>query len=69
MGMKQFDAVFDIVDVKQDESGNYVALIDKFGNEISFKDGDGNPIPFSKDAVDRFLNSKNCSYGERREGE
>ena len=55
---KEINAVFDIVDVKQDASGNYVALIDKSGYEISFKDGDGNPIPFSKEAVDRFLRGK-----------
>ena len=54
----EIDPVFDIVDVKTDDSGKYVALIDKFGNEISFNDADGNPIPFNKEAVDRFLRGK-----------
>ena len=47
--------IFDIVDVKADEKGNYIALIDRYGNEISFKTEDGKNIPFNKDAVDAFL--------------
>ena len=46
---------FDIVDVKKDENGDYVALIDRYGNEISFKTNDGKQIPFDKEAVDAFL--------------
>ena len=54
----KIDPVFDIVDVKQDADGNYIALIDKFGSEISFKDADGNAIPFNKEVVDKFLRGK-----------
>lgn len=46
---------FDIVDVVTDENGNYVAIIDRYGNEISFKTDDGERIPFNKAAVDEFL--------------
>ena len=52
---KEFDAVFDIVDVKQDKNGDYVALVDRYGNEIYFKTEDGERIPFNKEAVDAFL--------------
>ena len=47
--------IFDIVDVKTDEKGNYIVLIDRYGNEISFKTEDGEIIPFNKTAVDEFL--------------
>lgn len=47
--------IFDIVDVKTDEKGNYIALIDRYGNEISFKTENGGNIPFNKAAVDAFL--------------
>ena len=46
---------FDIVDVVTDENGNYVALIDRYGNEISFKTGDGKRITFNKEMVDALL--------------
>jgi hypothetical protein len=53
MGMSK--PVFDIVGVKTDENGNYIALIDRYDNEISFKTKDGEKIPFNKEAVDAFL--------------
>ena len=46
---------FDIVDVVTDENGNYIALVDRYGNEISFKTGDGKHIPFNKERVDELL--------------
>lgn len=47
--------IIDIVGVKTDENGNYIALIDRYGSEISFNTTDGKKIPFNKEAVDRFL--------------
>jgi hypothetical protein len=52
---KMDNFAFDIVDAKKDENGNYVALIDRYGNEISFKTNDGKRIPFNKEAVENFL--------------
>lgn len=46
---------FDIVGVVADENGNYVALVDRYGNEISFKTRDGKRIPFNKEMVDELL--------------
>lgn len=53
--------IFDIVGVKTDEKGNYIALIDRYGNEISFKTNDGKKIPFNKKAVDEFLRKQEAA--------
>jgi hypothetical protein len=46
---------FDIVDVVTDKNGNYVALVDRYGNEISFKTEDGERLLFNKKMVDELL--------------
>jgi hypothetical protein len=46
---------FDIVDVVTDENGNYVALVDRYGSEISFKTEDGEHLLFNKKMVDELL--------------
>ena len=53
--------IFDIVGVKTDENGKYIALIDRYGNEISFKTADGEQIPLNKEAVDAFLRKQEAA--------
>ena len=53
--------MFDIVGVKTDEKGNYIALIDRYENEISFKTTNGEKIPFNKKAVDEFLRKQEAA--------
>ena len=56
--------IFDIVDVKTDENGNYIALIDRFGAEFSLKDSEGKPLFFRKEAIDSFLLKKGENNGK-----
>lgn len=53
--------MFDIVGVKTDEKGNYIALIDRYGNEIYSKTTDGEKIPFNKKAVDELLRKQEAA--------